>query len=64
MKETGQSPRYPRLPIVGKPRSNPGQDGGMRRASGAEVSSTKRLSLRLNLKAIDPGGRLERDVPI
>ena len=50
MKEAGQSPRDTRLPIGGKPRSNPGQDGGMRRASGGEVPSTKRLSPRLNLR--------------
>ena len=50
MKEAGQSPRDTRLPIGGKPRSNPGQDDGMRRASGAEVSSTERLSPRLNLR--------------
>ena len=40
MKEAGQSPRDPRLPIGRKPRSNPGHGGGMRRANGAEVSSS------------------------
>ena len=60
MKEARQSPRDTRLPIGGKLRINAGQDVGMRRASGAEVSSAERLSPRLNLW----GGRLEREVPI
>ena len=38
------------LPIRGKPRSNPGQGDGMRRVSGAKVSSSDRLSPRLNLR--------------
>ena len=41
---------HPRHPTEGKPRSNPGRGGSMRRASGAEVSSTERLSPRLNLR--------------
>ena len=48
MNEAGQSPRDSHLPIEGKPRSNPRQVGGMRRASGANVPSTVRLSPRLN----------------
>ena len=63
MKEAGQSPRDPRLPIGGKPRSNSGQGGGMRRPSGAKVSSTERVSLTKPV-AINTGGRLERDVLI
>ena len=51
MKEAGQSPwSPPRLLIGRKPRSNPVQGGDMRRASGAEVSSTECLSPRLNLR--------------
>ena len=50
MNEAGQSPRDNRLPIGGKPRSNQGQDGDMRRASGAKVSSTERHSPRMNLR--------------
>ena len=50
MKEAGQSPRDLRLPIGWKRRSNPGQHGGMRHASCAEVSSTEHLSPRLNLR--------------
>ena len=50
MKEAGQSPRDLRLPIGEKPRSTSCQDVGMRRSSGAEVSSTKRRSPRLNLR--------------
>ena len=52
MEEAGPSPRGPRLSIGKKPWSNPDQDGGMRRTSGAEVSSTERLSLRLNLRRL------------
>ena len=49
MKEAQQSLRDPRLLIVGN-QGNPRQGGGMRRASAAEVSSTERLSPRLNLR--------------
>ena len=45
MKEAGQSPRDPSADR-GKPRSNPGQDAGMRRASGTEGSSNERLFSR------------------
>ena len=46
----GAKPSGPPSADRGEPRSNPGQDGGMRRASGADVSSTERLSPRLNLR--------------
>ena len=37
----------------------------MRRASGAEMSSTERLFVSsAESEAIDPGGRLERDFPV
>ena len=49
MKKEGQGPRDTRLPMGGKPRSNPCQGVGMRRASGAEASSTERLSPQLYL---------------
>ena len=46
----GQSTRDTRLPIGGKQRINPGQGGGVRRVSDAEVSSTECMSPRLNLR--------------
>ena len=63
MKEAGQRPRDPRLPIWGKPRSNPDQGGGMRRVSGAEVFHRASVS-SAELEAIDPVGRLKYDVRV
>ena len=51
MEEAGQILRDPRLPIGEKKLSNPGRDGGIRRANCAEVqNSTERLSPRLHLR--------------
>ena len=46
----GTKPSVPPSSDWGEPRSDPGQGGGMRRASGAKVSSIERLSPRLNLR--------------
>ena len=66
MKEAGQSLRDTHLPIEGKPRIDSSQGGGMRRASGAKVAFTDDRASVSSAKAvaIDPVGRLERDVPI
>ena len=58
MEEARQSPCDPRLPIGGKPWSNPRQGDGMRRASDAKVSSTERVSSATPCEGYRPSNSL------